>query len=648
MSRRAGERELTAKAIVLGIALSVMLSAANAYLGLFAGMTVSASIPAAVISMGLLTALTRARVFRGHSIRENNLVQTAASAGESLAAGAIFTFPALIMLGSWHRFSYLETTLIAALGGVLGVLFTIPLRRALVRPGGLTFPEGVATAEVLRTGERGDTRGLLLMTAGALVAGSMKFLGGALAVFPEVAERAWRVGHSGLAYVGSNLSPALLSVGYIVRLNIAVLVFGGGALSWFVAIPIWYAMYGSPDPGLTQPADIAWNIWTTKIRYLGVGAMAVGGLWALISIRESLVEAVVGGLRASGRPGEGDAPPEIDETERDVPMRVVLAGVAACVLPIAGVYVFATGRFAVAVPMALVMIVAGFLFAAVAAYMAGLVGSSNNPISGVTIATVLFTSLVLVAIMGTDAGIEGAAAAILVAAVVCCAAAISGDTMQDFKAGQLVGATPWKQQVMELVGVVAAAIVVAPVLNVLLEAYGFGPKTELMPNALQAPQATLMASVARGVFDQNLPWGMIAIGAGLAVALISADLELERRGSEFRMPVLAVAVGIYLPFELSVPILAGGLISKLALRVSDGQEAAAHRGLLLASGLITGEALVGIGMAIPIAASGDREFFRELVAAPSLGPVPGVILLLGVAGWLLWTASRRSRANGLA
>jgi putative OPT family oligopeptide transporter len=292
--------------------------------------------------------------------------------------------------------------------------------------------------------------------------------------------------------------------------------------------------------------------------------------------------------------------------------------------------------------MALVMIAAGFLFAAVAAYMAGLVGSSNNPISGVTIATVLFASLVLAAIMGTDAGTEGAAAAILVAAVVCCAAAISGDTMQDFKAGQLVGATPWKQQVMELVGVVAAAVVVAPVLNILLDAYGFGPRTESMPNALQAPQATLMASVARGVFERNLPWGMIAIGAGIAALIIAADRRLESRGSEFRMPVLAVAVGIYLPFELSVPILGGGLISKVALEVSGRQEAAAHRGVLLASGLITGEALVGIAVAIPIATSGDKAFFRELVAAPSLGPLPGLILLAGIALWLLRTAARRS------
>jgi putative OPT family oligopeptide transporter len=642
MSRAGGEGELTAKALVLGVALSVMLSAANAYLGLFAGMTVSASIPAAVISMGLLTALTRARVFKGHTIRENNLVQTAASAGESLAAGVIFTFPALVMLGTWQRFSYLETSLIAALGGVLGVLFTIPLRRALVRPGGLTFPEGVATAEVLRTGERGDARGLLLIAAGAAAGGLMKFLGGALAVFPEAAERAFRIGQSGLAYAGSNLSPALLSVGYIVRLNIAVLVFAGGAVSWFVAIPIWYAMYGSPDPDLRQPADIAWTIWTTKIRYLGVGAMAVGGLWALISIREPLLAAVASGLRAAGGGSPGDESQEIVDTERDVPMRFVLAGVIACVLPIAGVYVFATGQLAIAVPMALVMITAGFLFSAVAAYMAGLVGSSNNPISGVTIATVLLASLVLAAIMGTGAGAEGAAAAILVAAVVCCAAAISGDTMQDFKAGQLVGATPWKQQVMELVGVVAAAAVVAPVLNILLEAYGFGPKTELMPNALQAPQATLMASVARGVFDRDLPWGMIAIGAGIAAAIIAADRRLDSRGSEFRMPVLAVAVGIYLPLALSVPILAGGVIAKLALEVSGGEQAASHRGVLLASGLITGEALVGIGIAIPIAASGDKDFFHELVAAPSLGPLPGVILLVGIGVWLLWTASRRS------
>ena len=646
MNEANAPRELTFKAVVLGIILSVVLSAANAYLGLFAGMTVSASIPAAVISMGLLAVLSRSGLIGGHTIQENNIVQTAASAGESLAAGVIFTFPALIILGAWESFDYFQTMLIAMLGGTLGVMFTIPLRRALITPGELTFPEGVATAEVLRTGDKGDSSGLALIAISGLVGGVMKFFGSALKAWPEAAEVAFKTGTGGgfLGYIGTNLSPALVSVGYIVRLNIAVLVFSGGAIAWFIAIPIYYAMYGEQYADIDAAAEIAWTIWDTKIRYLGVGAMIVGGFWALISVRKALVEGIRSSLEAGRQVKSGGGLSALKRTERDTPINWVFGGIVVSVIPITVVYFMATGKWVVALPMAILMVITGFLFSAVAAYMAGLVGSSNNPISGVTIATVLFASLLLLVLLGSGAGKDGAAAAILVAAVVCCAAALSGDTMQDLKAGYLVGATPWKQQVMELVGVVSAALVIPLVLNILHKGKGFQGQPNPIEGVepLAAPQATLMASVADGIFGGGLPWGMIVGGGVIAVAIILFDLWLESRGSDFRAPVLAVAVGIYLPFELSVPILIGGVIAWAADKMSGKNKDSAHRGLLIASGLITGEALVGIMLAVPLMK--NPKFWGETVPSldlGSFGPFLGLAVLAMVCYGLFRGASTK-------
>ena len=639
--------EITPKALVLGVLLAAVLAGANAYLGLFAGMTVSASIPAAVISMGLLTALKGIGLAKQTNILENNIVQTAASAGESLAAGVIFTFPALVLLGYWTGFDYFTVTLIAGLGGLLGVLFTIPLRRALIAPkkGALRFPEGVATAEVLRTGSQGGG-GLLTIGVAALVGALFKLGQTGLRIWTETLETARRIPLSGgdgtILYFGSNLSPALLSVGYIVGINIACLVFLGGAANWLVAIPIYAASHPWPMAG-GEPmaaADWAGQIWSTRTRYLGVGAMVVGGLWALVGLRGSLLEGIASGLRAARRTSTGrEAAEAIPRTERDTPMRAVLWAVALSVIPIFLLYLAVVDRFGVSLLMALIMVVAGFLFSAVAGYMAGLVGSSNNPISGVTIATILFASLILLLLLGSGAG-SGPAAAILIGAVVCCAAAIAGDNMQDLKTGRLVGATPWKQQVMQAVGTISAALVMAPILTLLLRAYGFGEPTAEHPNPLAAPQATLMASVARGVFARDLPWAMVAIGALIGIAIILLDEAQKARRASFRFPVLAVAVGIYLPFELSVPIFLGGIVSLLIRRglsrrgvSARGIEASARRGLLFASGLITGEALVGILMAIPIVAAGDANVLA-LIGEP-IGAWPGALLLLGVAAWML-------------
>ena len=618
--------ELTLKAILLGALLSVILSAANAYFGLFAGLTVSASIPAAVISMAIL------KLFRNSNILENNMVQTAASAGESLAAGVIFTIPALIIMGYWEEFNYWETTLIAMTGGVLGILFTIPLRNALIVKEKLKFPEGVATAEVLKTGEGGG-ESVKYLVWGGLIGGLFKLSDSALNLWDGLFEKAALLNQKFYLYFGLNLSPALVAVGYIVGLNIAFLVFLGGAISWYVAIPIYMATVGVPE-GASSVESMGISVWSSQIRYLGVGAMVVGGLWALLSLRQSLVTAFKSGIAAFKNSGE-----KVKKlrTEMDTPMSWVLVGIGVLIVPVFVLYLREIEQVAITGVMAVIMVIAGFLFSAVAGYMAGLVGSSNNPISGVTIATILATALLLAALMGTDDPGRGAAATILVGAVVCCAAAIAGDNMQDLKAGHVLGATPYKQQIMQVVGVAAGALAIAPVLNNLLLAYGIGTPTAEQPDALAAPQATLMQSVADGIFRGGLPWTMVAIGAAIAAVIIAIDVYLKNRNSDFRMPVLAVAVGLYLPLELDTSIFFGGVIAWAVERYmrkqgsstsqfSDAKSRASKAGLLLASGLITGEALMGILIAILIVAIGPGQF--QIFEEAPLGSIPGLILLI--------------------
>ncbi|HUF30403.1 MAG TPA: oligopeptide transporter, OPT family [Gemmatimonadaceae bacterium] len=622
--------EITIRAVVLGMILSVVLAGANAYLGLFAGITVSASIPAAVISMAIL------KMFRDSNILENNIVQTAASAGESLAAGVIFTIPALVILGTWTEFNYWETTLIAGLGGALGVLFTIPLRRALIVENPLRFPEGVATAEVLKVGESGGTGVKYLAWAG-LIGALFKLGDTGVRLWGGVLETARYVGGT-IAYFGTNLSPALVGVGYIVGLNIAILIFLGGALNWLVAIPIVAWTQGVPE-GM-EAVDAAGRLWSTQTRYLGVGAMVVGGLWALIRLRVSIAGGIRSGL-AAYRAQRVQGQEAILRTERDTPMPWVGVGLVLVSVPLGAMFVYFTQSLWIGLLMAVIMIIAGFLFSAVAGYMAGLVGSSNNPISGVTIATILTAALLLLVLMGADNPL-GPAAAIFIGATVACAAAISGDNMQDLKAGRIVGATPVKQQIMQVVGVAASAFVMAPVLKLLLHAYGIGVPTATHAQPLAAPQATLMAAVAGGVFRGGLPWAMVIAGMAVAVLVIMLDVWLEKRGSEFRTPVLAVAVGIYLPFELSVAIMLGGVVAWLVGRRRTAIQLAMpeatrggfaewtttgdRHGLLFAAGLITGEALVGILLAIPIVVTGDRNALALFGVHEWVWP--GVLLLL--------------------
>lgn len=623
--------EITVKAVVLGFILSALLAAANAYMGLLLGMTVSASIPAAVISMGVL------RFFKNSNILENNIVQTSASAGESLAAGAIFTLPALVLMGYWKEFSYFETLLITLSGGILGVLFTIPLRHALIVKEQLKFPEGVATAEVLIAGNKGGSL-LEYLVYGSVFGALIKFVVEGLKLWGNSFEVAGVVKGKAYLYFGTYLTPAVMAVGYIVGLNISFLVFLGGAITWYLAIPAYAAYHGIPDG--VDAAAYGGDLWSLKMRYLGVGAMIVGGIWAVISVRSSLVSAVKEGFRSFRKGATNGA--EILRTEFDTPMSWVLIGIGVLIVPIFIIYLAEIEHVTISALMTVIMILAGFVFSAVAGYMAGLVGSSNNPISGVTIATVLTSALILAVLMGTDSG-NGAASAILIGAVVCCAAAIAGDNMQDLKAGHVLGATPRNQQIMQMVGVVAGALVMAPVLNLLNNAWGIGSDN------ISAPQATLMRSVAEGVFGGQLPWAVIGIGAFIGILIILADQLLAYRGSKFRMPVLAVAVGLYLPFYLDSAILLGGLIAWGADRFYKKRNVEATKkkqlqnaGLLFASGLITGEALMGILLAIPIAYTENTDALRFFDM--TLPDGFGFFILIASCIWLYGIATH-AKAN---
>lgn len=583
-------RELTVSSITIGLALAVVMGAANVYLGLKVGMTVSASIPAAVLSMLLL------RLLHGPGrLLEANQAQTAASAGESLAAGIIFTMPALVLVGAWQRFDPLLTTLVALAGGLLGVVLMIPMRRVFVARAAadLPFPEGVACAAVLRAGARagGGVRDARRVAEGVLFGLAFKALAGFVGLFKGTLEGAWTVGKS-VVYLGSDLSVALLGVGMIVRLHVAALVFLGGTIGWLVALPLLSASL--PDPagsGATSPIETAYSVWSQQVRYLGVGAMLVGGLAAIVRVRHGLALAV----HALTRSASASAGPATNARE-DLPSAWLIGLTLVCVALIGVVYLRFTGRLDVSLAATAIMLIAAFFFTAVASYIVGLVGNSNSPVSGMTITTVLFTGALLLVFGFT--GTTGMVATLGVAAIVCCTACTAGDVCNDLKTGALVGATPRRQQLMQLAGVAVAAGIMAPVLQLLHDHTpgGIGGKE------LAAPQAQLFASLARGFFgDASLPWPLVGVGALIGLALVGADALLERRQARFRLHPMPVAVGMYLPFGLSVPMLLGGILSALltASRSAAGPESRSNEpGMLLASGAIAGEALMGVGLAL--------------------------------------------------
>ena len=594
MEKAATSAELSPRAIALGLVLAAVLGAANVYLGLKVGMTVSASIPAAVVAMLVLR-----RLLRDGTVLEANQVQTAASAGESLAAGILFTVPALLLIGVWTEFAFWPTTLIAIAGGWLGVLFMIPMRRVFVEQSPeLPYPEGVACASVLEAGSEDEGGGARVLQGG-LFGAVIKLAVSGFGLIRGSVEGALALGPGRSFFVGGDVSPALLAVGYIVRLEVAAQIFLGGALGWWVLIPLApeiVATFAPESAVLAEgsgaafeggAADRAWSLWSSGVRYVGVGAMAVGGIAALVRVRAGLVRALVE-LRAGWSAASGDATPT------DLPARLVLAFAAAAAALVFGLYVHFTGDVVIAAFAAVIMLVASFFFVGVASYIVGLVGNSNSPVSGMTITAVLATGGLLW-LAGYD-GLQGMVATLGVAAIVCCAACTAGDVCNDLKTGALVGATPRRQQAMQLLGVVVAALVMAPVLQLLHDAYGIGSRE------LAAPQASLFASLARGFFGgEALPWGLVGLGAAIGIVVLVADTLLGRRGADFRLHLMPIAVGLYLPFGLAFPILLGGLVERWTRRPdADPGEAGGSPGVLFASGAVAGEALVGVGVAVAV------------------------------------------------
>jgi len=574
-------KELTLRVIVLGLILSVVMGAANVYVGLRAGMTVSASIPAAVMAMLLFKML-----FKNSSILEANQVQTCASAGESLAAGIIFTMPALVLIGFWDSFDFWSVTLIALTGGLLGILFMIPMRKVFILNNtDLAYPEGVACAAVLKAGDEASQEG----EAGNLIYGGL--IGGTVAIAAKLfhvlagtLEAATTAG-SRIFYFGGDLSPLLLAIGYIVRLNVAALIFIGGAISWVILIPL----LGGAEQFAADPLDGAYTLWSTEVRYVGVGAMVLGGFASLFSVRQGLI-AAISELKANL---SGKLTSVVD-TERDIPTWAILTLGTGCAVLLAIVNFGFTGGYGITLLSTVVMLVMGFFFTAVASYIVGLVGNSNSPVSGMTITAVLVAGGMLW--LFNYSGMEAMVATLGVAAIVCCVAATSGDVCNDLKTGSMVGAAPFRQQIMQIAGVFVAALIMSPVLNLLNNNVEGG----IGGRELSAPQASLFASLARGFSGETvLPWDMIAYGVLLGIGILLVDAWLKKRGGSFRAHLMPIAVGMYLPFGLATPILIGGIIAHYHSKhvPPSENERVLHRGVLFSSGVIAGEALMSVGLA---------------------------------------------------
>lgn len=601
--------EFTKTAVVLGVLLAILFGGANAYLGLRVGMTVSASIPAAVISMGIIRVL-----LKKESVLENNMVQTIGSAGESLAAGAIFTMPVLFMWAAEtgkNPPGFLEISLIAFCGGMLGVFFMVPLRNMLIvkEKDNLPYPEGTACAKVLLAAEHAGES--VTVFAGLLIGAVYKFTADGLKIFSS------QVDYSAKKYrgagIGADVLPALLGVGYICGPKVASYLFAGGILSWFVIMPL-FVLAGENIILYPAAAPIGelgtWGIWSNYIRYIGAGAVAAGGIFSLIKSMPMMWKTFMDTIY-----GYHDDPK--NDTEKGIPSKAVFIGIV-----ILGVLIWLVPVIPVNFWGSVLIIIFGFFFATVSSRMVGLVGSSNNPVSGMAIATLLFSTFLL-KVMG-NTGMKGMMAAICIGTVICIISAMAGDTSQDLKTGYLVGAAPVKQQIGEIVGVAASAFTIGGVLYLLNAAWGYG-STEL-----PAPQATLMKMMVEGVMEGNLPWNLVLIGVAVAVII-----EI------LRIPVLPFAVGLYLPVHLSVPIMVGGL---LRLIYEKRKEKAKERGILYASGMIAGEGIVGILLALfAMIPSGDSNFLEKmnLSGHMNLGNAGGMVFFTILIGTMVYFMERK-------
>lgn len=607
--------EMTVTSIILGVVLAVLFGGANAYLGLRVGMTVSASIPAAVISMGIIR-----KILRKDSILENNMVQTIGSAGESVAAGAIFTLPALFLWageGSIETPSLVLIALIALFGGLLGVMFMIPLRGALIvqEHGKLPYPEGKACAEVLEAGESGGAKAATVFS-GLGIAALYKLIADGLRVFPS--EVHYEIGAYKGSGFGADVLPALLGVGYICGPKVSSYLLAGGTVGWFVLMPL-IAMFGGDQviyPGSAPISEMgSFSIWSSYIKYIGAGAVAAGGIMSLVKSLPLIIRTFRDAVK-----GIGVQVGEQNRQNKDLPMQLTVL-----IVGIIGIAMWLIPAIPVNFIGAILIIVFGFFFATVSSRMVGIIGSSNNPVSGMTIATLLVTTAVLKA--SGNIGMPGMIAAITIGSVICVAAAIAGDTSQDLKTGYLVGASPYRQQIGEIIGVIASALAVGGVLYLLNAAWGYG--TDQLP----APQATLMKLVVEGVMNGNLPWSLVF--AGVFTAIVVEILGI---------PVLPFAVGLYLPIHLSIPMMVGGMVRLyFDMQKMDEKEKKdkVENGVLYSSGLIAGEGLVGILLAVFAVFGWDID----MSSVVNLGNIGGIVAFSILTATLVMYINRKPKAD---
>ena len=611
--------ELSVVSVILGILLAVLFGGANAYLGLRVGMTVSASIPAAVISMGVIRF-----ILRRDSILENNIVQTIGSAGESVAAGAIFTLPAIFMWADEGGVAYpslAEIALITLVGGILGVLFMIPLRSALIvkEHGTLPYPEGTACAEVLLAGESGGAKASTVFT-GLGIAAVYKFIADGLKAFPsEVAFEIKAYKGSG---IGMDTLPALLGVGYICGPKISSYLLAGGTVAWFALMPLIalfggdMVMFPGTEPISTFSPDA---IWSTYIRYIGAGAVACGGILSLIKSLPMIVRT----FRDAMKGLKGGSANDNSRTAQDLSMNIVLIGIG-----VIAIAMWLIPAIPVNLIGAIIIVICGFFFATVSSRMVGIVGSSNNPVSGMAIATLLIATMLLKA--SGMIGYPGMVSAIAIGTVICIIAAVAGDTSQDLKTGYIVGATPKKQQIGELIGVVVSALAIGGILYLFNNAWSYGT------SELPAPQAMLMKMVVEGVMGGNLPWNLVFVGVGIAIVV-------EILG----IPVLPFAVGLYLPIYLSTPMMVGGAVRWFFERKGDNKEGI-DRGVLYCSGLIAGEGLVGILLAVFAVIKVGGTSLGDIIGSClpfSLGNWGGLVIFAALTATLFAVVSKKSKKN---
>ncbi|MDV2421723.1 OPT family oligopeptide transporter [Corynebacterium tuberculostearicum] len=633
--------ELTLRGIIIGGLITLIFTAANVYLGLKVGLTFATSIPAAVISMAVL------RRFKGHNIKENNIVQTIASAAGTLSA-IIFVLPGLVMVGYWQGFGFVQTAGVCIIGGVLGVMYSIPLRRALVTGSDLPYPEGVAAAEVLKVGDENasgtsqeeNAKGLRVIVAGGITSAVMALLTAMKAAASEVTAY-FKLG-AGATTLGTSLSTALIGVGHLVGLPVGIAMLVGVVISYFILLPIFTT---GDITGATALADVVDTTFSDDIRFIGVGTMAIAAIWTLLKIAAPIAVGIRQSLASSRARKSGST---VDVTERDIPFPYVATTIVAFMVPIALLlWDFVRGtdihdHMAVLITVSVLFtLLVGLIIASVCGYMAGLIGASNSPISSIGIIAVLAASLLIAAVTrGTTADpLSLVAYTLFTAAIVFGIATISNDNLQDLKTGQLVGATPWKQQVALIIGVVFGSLVIPPILQVMLNGFGFQGMEGAGEDALAAPQAALMSSVASGIFDSSLDWNLIFIGMAIGAVLIIIDELLRKFTDKYSLSPLAAGMGMYLPAALTIVIPIGAILGtfydKWAAKQSH-PEFAKRMGTLLATGLIVGESLFGVVNAGIIAAAGGEsplEIFEGGASATVVGVILFVIALTFIYRW---------------